>query len=307
MSILVNAKRPGTTRSYSSTWSKWSAWCSIRKSNPFDSSLTHITDFLTDLFHEGYAVRYIGVFRSSISAHHKQIEGLDIGKHPTVRKLMEAFENQRPQTRQFHVIWDIDEMLSYLVSLGSNEDLHFKTLTQKSVMLVALLSFSRQSEISYLNIKCMSETAQSLGFFFDRPIKNSKKAPKPLIFHRFEGEPLLCPVRTLLHYIHRSASKRSSDSLFVKLVKPHDAVSPVTIGSWLKQLLHRIGVDTSRFKGHSTRAAASSKACHRGASVKDIMDRGLWRQSSTWQRFYNKNIIDTPSTIQSALLSHKTL
>ena len=85
-------------------------------------------------------------------------------------------------------------------------------------------------------------------------------------------------------------------------MKPHDQVSPATIGGWLKQLLSRIGVDTSKFRGHSTRSAASSKASIRGATIKDIMERGLWRQSSTWQQFYNKNIVDTPATIQCALL-----
>ena len=43
-------------------------------------------------------------FQSSISAHHRQIEGQDVGKHPVVRKLMEAFETQRPPEQQFQIV-----------------------------------------------------------------------------------------------------------------------------------------------------------------------------------------------------------
>ena len=238
--ILLNAKRPGTIRSYSSPWAKWHSWCDSREANPFDTSLTNVTDFLAELFQKGYAAKYIGVFRSSISAHHSQIEGHDVGKHPSVRQLMEAFENQRPQEQRFEVIWDVDEMLSHIASLGENKDLSFKLLTLKTVMLTALTAFSRQSEMTYLCINRRSETNRSLALFFGRPIKNSKKPPKaPLIFHRFDDQPLLCLVTTILHYIERSASKRASDFLFIKLVKSHDTVSPATVGSWLKQMLAR--------------------------------------------------------------------
>ena len=76
ISILVNAKRPGTIRNYSSTWTKWSVWCSGREANPFNTSLRNVTDFLADLFDQGLSARYIGVFRSSISTHHLSDRGL---------------------------------------------------------------------------------------------------------------------------------------------------------------------------------------------------------------------------------------
>ena len=92
---------------------------------------------------------------------------------------MEAFETQRPPEQQFQVVWDVDEMLEYLRSLGENKDLSFKTLTRKTVMLVALIAFSRQSEISYLNISRSSETNLSLVIFFE-PVKKLKEITKTI-------------------------------------------------------------------------------------------------------------------------------
>ena len=108
-------------------------------------------------------------------------------------------------------------MLKYLISLGENSKLTFKTLSRKAAMLVALLAFSRQSKISYFSVDGISRTDRSIAFFFDKPIKNSKRIPKPLVFHKFNDQPLLCPVSTLDHFIMRSAVLRSSNSLFVKL------------------------------------------------------------------------------------------
>ena len=51
------------------------------------------------------------------------------------------------------------------------------------------------------------------------------------------------------------------------------------------------GIDTDTFTAHSTRSASTSKAGLQGASIKDILKQGPWSNKSTWQRFYNKNIV----------------
>ena len=65
----------------------------------------------------------------------------------------------------------------------------------------------------------------------------------------------------------------------------------------IMKVVVKIRIDVNKFQGHSTRSSASSMAAVRGASVKDIMDRGLWKESSTWQRFYNKSVQDSPPSV----------
>ena len=50
------------------------------------------------------------------------------------------------------------------------------------------------------------------------------------------------------------------------------------------------GVDIGVFKGHPTRSASTSKAGLSGLSLPDILGRGCWSNSSTWQKFYNRQI-----------------
>ena len=54
------------------------------------------------------------------------------------------------------------------------------------------------------------------------------------------------------------------------------------------------GVDVSTFAPHSTRGASISEATRRGASPAQIVAHGNWSSLGTYQRFYNREVHDTP-------------
>ena len=53
------------------------------------------------------------------------------------------------------------------------------------------------------------------------------------------------------------------------------------------------GLDTTRFHPHSTRAASTSKAHKKATPIDVIMSTAGWAKASTFQKFYNKPIIQT--------------
>ena len=71
-----------------------------------------------------------------------------------------------------------------------------------------------------------------------------------------------------------------------------------TISGWLKKTLKQTGINTDLFKDHSTRSASGSKASVCGAPLVDILKRGSWSHHSTWQKFYNKHIIQKGHVFQ---------
>ena len=79
--------------------------------------------------------------------------------------------------------------------------------------------------------------------------------------------------------------------MFLSSIRPHNAVLSCTISAWLKKTLKQTGINTDLFKAHSTRSASSSKASVGGVPLVEILKRGSWSHDSTWQRFYNKHII----------------
>lgn len=60
--ILLVAWRKNTTSAYSSTWTKWSSWCSQQVNiNPLPPSLTTVLDFLALQCHEGKEYRTVSL------------------------------------------------------------------------------------------------------------------------------------------------------------------------------------------------------------------------------------------------------
>ena len=51
------------------------------------------------------------------------------------------------------------------------------------------------------------------------------------------------------------------------------------------------GIDTLRFKPHSTRAASTSAASNASVSLDDILHTAEWSSESTFAKFHNKPIV----------------
>ena len=61
------------------------------------------------------------------------------------------------------------------------------------------------------------------------------------------------------------------------------------------------GIDTEKYKAHSLRSAAVSKASQVGMSVEQILEKANWSKATTFHRFYCKQIKQTED-IQQAIL-----
>ena len=93
--IICKSWRKGTAKSYESAWQRWVSW-DQQNTNPLSASLADILQFLTDLYKEGKEYSTVNTHCSAISMSHMSIDGVVVGKHPTVCRLMQGFFNSRP-------------------------------------------------------------------------------------------------------------------------------------------------------------------------------------------------------------------
>lgn len=109
----------------------------------------------------------------------------------------------------------------------------------------------------------------------------------------YDENPSLYPVRTLICCKDQISSLRAnSDKLFVSYRKPFGNVTSQTLSYWIKDVLHKSGIDTSVFGAHSTRHASTSKAKCLGINLDIIRKTAGWdASSSVFARFYNKEIV----------------
>ena len=82
--------------------------------------------------------------------------------------------------------------------------------------------------------------------------------------------------------------KKDCDSLFISYVKPHNAISKDTISRWLRNVLFNAGIDCTKFKPHSIRSAAVSKAKANFVPIGHILQVAGWSNTRTFGKFYNK-------------------
>jgi len=100
----------------------------------------------------------------------------------------------------------------------------------------------------------------------------------------------------------RTAKLRGSCSqLLICHCKPHGPASKDTISRWLKQVTLDAGINTSVFKPHSTRSAATSAAKSANVPLDEIMATAGWRSSSVFAVYYNKPLFNDSSFANNVL------
>ena len=151
--ILQASWKPGTEKQYQSAWKQFFIWCSQRSCDPFSCSLNIISDYLVDLLYKGLEYRTINSHRSAISVTHLPVDGICVGSHPFISRLMKGIFNLRPPCPRYVQTWDVSVVLCYLKFLSPSPLLSMKNWTLKLVMLMALVSLSGANLLHKLDLR----------------------------------------------------------------------------------------------------------------------------------------------------------
>ncbi len=269
-----------------------------------------VVNYLSELYHRDLAYNTINIHRSAISHNHQGIEGTPVGQHKLVHKLMLGIYNQNPPKPKYKDVWDVDIVLNFLDKAGDNAHLSDKLLTHKTAMLLALTTAARASELQALNLEFFVDRGDYIEFHLTKPTKTCRPGSKLRTFkiQAFSHNAKLDVVESVRCYVKRTAAWRTSSkqhALFLTTTGKHTPVAIATISGWLVKLMKDAGVDTSIYKGHSTRAASTSKAAQMGMSVQDIVQRANWTNARTFHRFYHRTSSDDDDVDFSNLVLSK--
>ena len=291
--LILQSWRTKTNKSYDSLFGRWSRWCGERGSDPFSGPVTEVANFLATLYQEGYQYNSVNAYRSAISSVHEKVEGVVIGQHPIITRLLKGIYNVRPPLPRYNGTWNVQTALNYLESLGETKNLTLKLLTMKTVFLLAITRPSRSADLSQLDIERMKTGTNGITFLPASLAKQSRQG-RPIaefFFPSFQPNATICPVHTLQAYLTTTRPLRGAESrLFVSFIKPHKAVTSSTIARWLRITLEQSGIDSSIFGAHSTRGASASAAAKGGITTEDILKAANWSSESVFQRFYHKEV-----------------
>ena len=247
-----------------------------------------VLDFLTALYQQGLTHNAINTARSAMSNYVTLEDGTCVGKHLRVSRLMKGIFQEKPPRPKYTEIWDVSIVLAYLQSLSPVNTMSLKELTLKLSVLILLVSGQRGQTVHLLNINYMVFSNNCYTFQLVEHLKQSRPGVNnPLVKLTAFEDKTLCVISTLKEYLTRTQNLRGSErQLFVSYQRSFRKVSRDTISRWVKTVLTDSGIDTSRFKPHSTRAASTSTANNTSVSLDDIFHTAGWCSESTFAKYY---------------------
>jgi hypothetical protein len=189
---------------------------------------------------------------------------------------MQGIFNSTPRKPKYTGFWDVGVVLRHLQSLGPDVDLSLTSLSHKLVILLALTSLFRVSEIAAIDSESIVFSGPVVKFALLKLRKNQHKSNDIQSFSLCKLESLsnLCPVLCLERYVNLTRSFRESrppSSLILGIKSPHAPIGASSVARWIKLVLADAGVDTSVYSAHSTRGASASKAKSSGLPIETIL------------------------------------
>ena len=132
------------------------------------------------------------------------IDGLPVGQHPLVSRLMKGVYNQRPPTRRLFPSWDAGAVIQMFRAWPSPHSLHDQI--RKSAFLLAMASTRRPSELASLRVSdnFLSVNNTSARFVPSQLSKTDKagKMGKPISIYWLSEDPFICPVSNVESLLH---------------------------------------------------------------------------------------------------------
>ena len=218
---------------------------------------------------------------------------LVFGNIPIANRYMKRIFENNPTLPKFRFTWNVFLLFNYFRNMQEIHELDIQKLTQKLVMFITLISGGQRSQtihgIGVSDIKILDNKVVIPIMSLIKQTMSTKHMAS-LCFHIYNKEPKLCVVTHRTEYLKRTKSYRDTDKLFLSCIKLYRAASKDTISRWCKSIIKESGISIHSYTSHSSRAAASSYAKSRGASLSTIIQSAGWKSERTFAQFYEKQI-----------------
>ena len=296
LSLITSSWSAGTKKQYKPYIDKWCKYCSEHGLDPVKAPINAGAEFLADIFHTT-KLEYsaMNTARSALSAIIEPVNGISFGKQPLIKRLIRGVFKERPSLPKYVVTYDVDVIFRYIMGLPPISSIDLKSLTFRVATLMCILSGQRSQTLGILDIRYMHIDSTKCIFFLQTLLKQTRPGfhQAPLDFRVYDQHESLCPLANIRRYLEITSSIRFSQTqFFISFAPPHKAVTSSTVARWIVLFLKECGIDTTVFSAHSTRSASSSKSLKNGMSLGDIGKAAGWSSTSTFQKNYNKPVIE---------------
>ena len=303
MLLMIDSWRISTRKLYTTYLRKWALYAVERGIALTNPSLPAVCRFLRYLVEQGLGYGAINAARCALATLLPDYEGFSFGKHPLVCRLVKGVYERRPPAPRYNSCWDVTKVFKLFREWGRNAQLTLKQLTFKLVMLLMLVTAQRGQTILALSLSGL-ELGETVVFRLTKLLKHNRQG-EPLdsiVLKPFDTCYRLCVVRTLKAYLTRTTDLRGSEKqLLISFMRPYKAVSRDTLARWVIKTMDLAGINTQKYRSHSTRGAAASAAVRMGIPLNLILKQARWRSETSFAKYYNKRL-DEDGSVGRTLL-----
>lgn len=303
---MLNSLSAKSIKQYNSALKKWWVFCKSRTLNPLSSSIKDIITFLTELFNNGSSYGSLNCTRSAIALLYEPEVGQTRGENSNIRRFFKGVGNIRPPQKKYDSTWDPKIVLNFISQWTCGEETSLEQLSKKLVTLLALVTGQRMQTLSLIDTRDIQSVDDHIEIKIPGRIKTSgpRRMQPTLILPRYRADPSVCPAYTLECYVQRTEKlRKQKHNLFISFRRPYKTVSPQTLSRWVKDTLHKSGIDTNVFSAHSTRHASTSAASRRDINIDIIRKAAGWSENSdTFAKFYKLDIVSRKDTFAKAVI-----
>ena len=162
--LLESSWRSKTKSTYESLFKRWNNWCQEWSRDPIRGPVADILNFLAELFEQGFQYRPLNAYRFAISSVHEKIDGIEVGKHPLVSRMLKGVLNERPPRPKYKSVWKVDQVLTMFREDGGSASLSLQDLTIKTAMLLVLTHPCRGADLAALDLRSRSYVPEGVVF-----------------------------------------------------------------------------------------------------------------------------------------------
>lgn len=300
---MIASLSENTVKQYEKPLRLWWEYCFKNNLSVFNVESKNVLDFFSQVFHNIKTYGTLNTYRAAVSL----ILPIDIGKDPLIKRFFKGVANLKPQRARYDCTWDPQIVIEFLKTQFPHNKLKLEDLTQKLLMLIALVTSQRMQTLSKISIENIIVSSDFIQIKIPERIKTSKiNKPQPcLVLPFFKEQPELCVASILQMYIKKTKALRGSNkNLFVTFKKPCKPASTQTLSRWIRCTLEKSGVDVSIFKSHSTRHASTSAANLRGIDIETIRKTAGWSErSKVFATFYKRPLCDKTAYAKAVIRS----
>ncbi|KAM9997156.1 hypothetical protein ACTFIZ_007955 [Dictyostelium cf. discoideum] len=276
--LLMKSWEQSTLKVYNSSYTRFLNFCTLNSLDPSSITLVVFMDYLTHLFKIKHPLAF-----STINNHRSMLNQLlllrnqtDIVNDPFITRIMTGIHKLRPSSAKYKEIWDANKVFKYLstIKVLLLPKFTYTALLNKTLVLCKMFGLARSSDLVKWSFKGLNITTDPIR----GPVINAKEQRKDGVLSISTNE---------------RRKKHQSDSVFINNdgTPPHvNQINEVELST-----LSKSGIDTTKFKSHSTRSAMASLLLSNNVPFHVVKKMGRWKSNDTVDTFYDKRIIGEKS------------